>query len=333
MQGIDVSNHQGLINWPAVAKAGYSFTWAKVSEGSSYRDAFAARNLAGAQAVGLLAGGYHFARCASSTPEAQAELAASLAKGVSLPLVLDLEQEGVPAAWSLAQRLDWAGRFLTRADALTGHRAALYTGAWFLAHQLGGGGALLSGRLLWLASYGVTSLAGPWQVWQYTSSGTVPGVPGRCDVSRTSLTRAQLAAYTGVKPPAAPRPALSRARRVVIVLAGMTLSGIAGQAGLTLPQVLAANPQIHNPNLIHPGDKITLPGTAPKAAKPPAKPAAKPTVKAVVPPATRVQVRRGDTLSAIAAAHHLSLARLLALNPQLRAHPNLIYPGQVVRIR
>jgi len=262
---------------------------------------------------------------------------------VSLPLVLDLEQDPASAGWSVGQRVDWAGRFLARADALTGHRAALYTGAWFLGHRLGGGGALLAGRLLWLASYGTTSLAGPWQVWQYTSSATVPGVAGRCDVSRTALARAQLAAFTGVKPARVPPPPAKRAqparntRRVVIVLAGMTLSGIAATAGLTLPHLLAANPALRaHPNVIHPGDRVTIPATPPKAApkkaiaKPKAKPAAR---RAVVAPATRVRVRRGDTLSGIAAAHHLGLARLLALNPALRAHPNRIYPGQVVRIR
>jgi GH25 family lysozyme M1 (1,4-beta-N-acetylmuramidase) len=336
MQGIDVSNHQGLIDWHRVAAAGYGFAWCKVSEGSTYRDAFAPRNLAAAAAAGLLVGGYHFARPASSSPEVQAQLAASQVKAATLPLVLDLEQDAATAGWSMAQRLDWAGRFLARADALTGHRAALYTGAWYLAHQLGGGGALPTGRLLWLASYTRAAPEGPWRVWQYTSSGSVPGVAGRCDVSRTSLTRAQLATYAGTTPPPKPRPA--NVRRVVIVLAGMTLSGIAGQAGLSLHQVLAANPQIHNANVIHPGDRVTLPAAAPKAiakpVRPPVKPKARPAARPPAKPvASRITVRRGDTLSGISSTHHLTLAKVLSLNPRLRAHPNRIYPGQIIRIR
>ena len=39
---------------------------------------------------------------------------------------------------------------------------------------------------------------------------------------------------------------------------GDTLSGIAARNGLTLDQLLALNPQIKNPNLIHTGDEITL---------------------------------------------------------------------------
>ncbi len=52
----------------------------------------------------------------------------------------------------------------------------------------------------------------------------------------------------------------------VIVKAGATLSAIAAAAGLTLPQLLGANPQIANPNVIVPGQTITLP---PGAAVPP----------------------------------------------------------------
>ena len=42
-------------------------------------------------------------------------------------------------------------------------------------------------------------------------------------------------------------------------------------------------------------------------------------------------VQRGDTLSGIAAKHHTTLKNLLALNPHIK-NPNLIYPGEAIRI-
>lgn len=53
------------------------------------------------------------------------------------------------------------------------------------------------------------------------------------------------------------------------------------------------------------------------------------------PPARTFHVVvRGDNLSAIAAAHHLTLARLLRFpqNARFRAHPSLIHPGERVRV-
>jgi LysM repeat protein len=53
------------------------------------------------------------------------------------------------------------------------------------------------------------------------------------------------------------------------------------------------------------------------------------------PPIATVTVKAGDTLSEISAAHRLTLAALLAYpeNAKYRAHPGLIHPGDVVRVK
>ena len=61
VQGQDVSNHQGNINWAAQANAGSKFTWIKTSEGTTYKDPYFSQNYTGARNHGLLTGGYHFA--------------------------------------------------------------------------------------------------------------------------------------------------------------------------------------------------------------------------------------------------------------------------------
>jgi len=49
-------------------------------------------------------------------------------------------------------------------------------------------------------------------------------------------------------------------------------------------------------------------------------------------PARAHVVKPGDTLSKIATIHGITLARLLELNPQFQANPNLIHPGEQVRV-
>jgi LysM repeat protein len=55
----------------------------------------------------------------------------------------------------------------------------------------------------------------------------------------------------------------------------------------------------------------------------------------IVPAITTVAVKSGDSLSAIAAAHGLTLAALLAYpeNAKYRANPGLIHPGDIVRVK
>lgn len=96
----------------------------------------------------------------------------------------------------------------------------------------------------------------------------------------------------------------------VTVRSGDTLSGIAARHQVSVPDLLAANPQIRNPNLIYPGQTVHLPGGGGGG---------------------EVTVRSGDTLSGIAARNNVGLDALLSANPQIR-NPDLIHPGQVVHV-
>jgi LysM repeat protein len=58
---------------------------------------------------------------------------------------------------------------------------------------------------------------------------------------------------------AAPTPSPAPTPQVYVVAAGDTLSRIASRFGVTVEQILAANPQITNPNRIAVGDEITIP--------------------------------------------------------------------------
>lgn len=94
----------------------------------------------------------------------------------------------------------------------------------------------------------------------------------------------------------------------VTVRRGDTLSAIAERHGVSLEALLAANPQIRNPDRIFVGDRIELPQAE-----------------------RSVSVQRGDTLAGIAARFGVGLDALIAANPQLR-DPDLIFPGELLRL-
>lgn len=115
---------------------------------------------------------------------------------------------------------------------------------------------------------------------------------------------------------------------------GETLSGIAKDKGVALDDVLRANPQIRNPNVIHAGQQVRIPNQAAS----PARDGAAPPVAAELagapsaPAAPReYQVKPGDNLSHIAKDHRVTLNQMLEANPQIR-NPNQIRPGDTVNI-
>jgi lysozyme len=186
--GIDVSNWQGAVDWPAVAAAGYRFAFAKATDGTGFSDWTFPANWAGIAAAGLRRCAYHFERPAEGGPVAQADFfLATVADGGGWApcdlAALDLEDgSGHLAGWALA--------WLAPVEARLGCPPLFYSGRWFTGpHGLEGPAAL--GRYpLWLADYPGRApdamIAPPpgWDhvsIWQWTSGLIVPGVAGGVD--------------------------------------------------------------------------------------------------------------------------------------------------------
>jgi LysM repeat protein len=104
------------------------------------------------------------------------------------------------------------------------------------------------------------------------------------------------------------------------IRSGDTMSGIAAKFNVSLAALETANPQIANPSTIQINELLNVPATA--ATHQPAQ------VPAHV---VTYVVQAGDSMSAIATAHNLSLSALEAANPQV-ASPNSISPGEVLNI-
>ena len=113
---------------------------------------------------------------------------------------------------------------------------------------------------------------------------------------------------TGTQPPPGECPPNSF---VYIVQPGDTMFFIAQRFGITLNALIAANPQIPNPNQIRPGQRICVPRS----------PGACP------PGSTRYTVQPGDSMFTIARRFGVSLDALIRANPQI-SNPSLIFPGQ-----
>jgi lysozyme len=211
LPGIDVSRFQERIAWPSVAEAGIEFAFAQASRGSGNdcsvvpelcgRDRYYDLNYAGARAAGIRVGAYHRAFVGGNGPvavkadaRAEADLfineVGELARGDLVP-ALDMES---PFAGLSATELQlWARTWLLRVRRELGAKPIVYTNntSWAALAQTTEFAA--AGYPLWVANWHVRKPLVPatnwnglsWRIWQYTSSGDVPGIDG--DVDRNWL--------------------------------------------------------------------------------------------------------------------------------------------------
>ena len=194
VEGIDVSNHNGDIDWGQVAADGKKFTFVLATDGTSFTNPRYGEQYRGAKEAGLLAGAYHFARPGSSSAEEQAErfldVADHQADGKTLPPVLDLEvdpEAGGCYGLSVDQMQQWTTAFNEKVKERTGEEAIIYANPSFWRDCMGGTDSFKD-HALWLASYDVENPAVPegfddWDFWQYTSKGEVPGIGTNTDLN------------------------------------------------------------------------------------------------------------------------------------------------------
>jgi len=199
LEGLDVSKWQGSISWSQVAASGKKFAIVRASAGSLTTDEWYAANRSGARANGIALGAYHYANPDSAANDALNEAnfflsLATPARGDILP-VLDVE---VTNGLSVAAMQAWVSTWLQRVTSVLGVRPMIYTSPSFWTTYLGDTAMFANaGHRLWIAHWGVDSPRIPagnwgglgWTFWQYTSTGSVPGVSGNVDLDRYNGTQ------------------------------------------------------------------------------------------------------------------------------------------------
>lgn len=182
VQGVDVSHHQGAIDWVAVRRAGASFAYIKATEGGDHRDSRFEANWIDAHEAGLRRGAYHFfTLCRPGADQARNFIATTPADADALAPVVDLEFVGNCAARpSRDALLRELAIFLERIEAHAGQRAILYVIEDFDRHYRV---TEAFDRPLWLRGlfrqpdYG----APPWTIWQASAFRRMPGIEGGVD--------------------------------------------------------------------------------------------------------------------------------------------------------
>jgi GH25 family lysozyme M1 (1,4-beta-N-acetylmuramidase) len=205
--GTDISRYQGNVNFAKMYAAGARFVFFKSSDGGPNAHAravaYADQWIPQAKAAGLLVGQYHFAQI-PNTDDMNTVLAAANAQadlmiarwnahgGYSqgtLPLVLDIEQAGVPSNVTDAEAVAFVKTWLEKVANATGKLPLLYSNPTFLKNHLSGDPALAN-YPLWAANYfdvsnpGVSPKVGclntvwtgdgcnlRWTFWQYSQTG------------------------------------------------------------------------------------------------------------------------------------------------------------------
>ena len=320
--GIDVSNWQGYIDYRQVKESGIEVVYIKSSQGSNIKDAYFDINYENAKANGLKVGFYHFLT-ATNTGEAEQEarfFASVIAgKQPDCKLVMDYEVFG---GVSVEESNNIAQVFLETVKRLTNKEVIVYSDLSNARDRFSR--QIADNYELWIAYYGdynnLRDIETRWQKWigvQYTDRGYVPGIRGKVD--RDLYTENIFLSDTSEVPNTEnPNDSMNTETITYTVQSGDTLSSIASRYGTTVQELVDIN-GLSNPNLIYPGEvlRITTNSTTHGSET-------RGTGSIIY------TVQRGNTLSQIANTYGVTVSHIVEINNI--ANPNLIYPGQKLRI-
>ncbi|MDF8264818.1 lysozyme [Luteipulveratus flavus] len=183
VNGIDVSSHQGDVDWATYWGQGVRFAYTKATEGDYYVSPNFTQQYNGSYDVGMIRGAYHFATPNDSSGATQADYFISHGGGWSrdgktLPGVLDIEYNPYGATcYGLSQSamVSWIKAFTDRYRSRTGRDAIIYSTTDWWTTCTGNSAAFGGTNPLWIAKYAGSAgtLPNGWgyyTFWQYTST-------------------------------------------------------------------------------------------------------------------------------------------------------------------
>ncbi len=188
--GIDVSKWNGNIDWNKVKKSGINFAIIRCgyrgsSQGALIEDPQFRTNIQGATEAGLKVGVYFFTQAVNEVEAVEeASMVIDLINGynLSMPVYLDVEgSNGRGDSVSASQRTANVKAFCGTIQS-AGYRAGVYSNKTWYTTKLNA--SALTSYHMWLAQYAasVTYTATRYDMWQYTSKGSVSGISGNVDL-------------------------------------------------------------------------------------------------------------------------------------------------------
>ena len=322
--GIDISYWNSGIDWPKVRATGQRFVLVKATEGETFTDPTFDDNWIGAKSAGLLRGAYcyfHPAMDAKKQADRFINAVRALKDDGELPPALDLEvSDSVPKDKIIARAKVW----LDAVEKAFERKPFIYSSLSFLEYnfsELGGGPpAWAKDYPLWLAWYPDHFTTGmppvlprgwfKWAVWQHSNKGRLDGINAKVDLDQFNGSLDDLYKFTG-------KPLPDATPKSHTLAAGDTFEALANKYGVTLRELVGANPQ-----LLRLGEKLTIPVPA-------ALPAEGHLSGVGSGPATAAKkyiVKQGDTLTAIAIRCGTTVPAIVSLNNL--PNPNQIKIGQ-----
>ena len=182
MNGIDISSHNGNINYNMLKNSGIKYVYIKATEGVAFKDGRYLEYANNIKAIGLKFGFYHFmSEKTDPTQQAIDFYNAIKNTGYNLIPVLDIETNNLGR--NRTQISDRCLAFLNKFKQLSNQDCIIYTGAYFGRDNLDSRVKKYKG---WIAHYGVSApMATGFTVvgHQYSESGKVKGVGGNCDMN------------------------------------------------------------------------------------------------------------------------------------------------------
>ena len=319
LKGIDVSKHQGKIDWNKVKKDGIQFAMLRMGYGSNSTkndDEYFHRNVKECERVGIPWGAYLYSY-ALGIEDIQSEVdhAKRLLKGLkpTFPIAFDMEdadhykqKHGMPKGNEL---VDMCYKWLDSMEK-EGYYVSLYASRSWL------NGRLKSKKLdrfdKWLAEWTSNpKYKGKYLMWQYSATGRVNGIYGNVDMN---IAYSDFRFGGKINDSEKENTENSDIREYHLVRSGDTLSGIAVKYNTSVGRLMELNPSIKNKNMIHVNDKVRLSGSVNTNSD-----------------TKKYKIRGGDTLSEIAVKFDTNTSHLMKLNPSIK-NPNRIFVGQTINV-
>ena len=366
-EGIDVSSWQGEIDFSQVKASGIEVVYIKSSEGFRSVDSYFEQNYANAKNAGLKVGFYHYVTARSvedAVKQANFFVSTISGKNPDCKLAMDFESFGSLGREEINQI---ALTFMQTVKNVSGKDVIIYSDEYNANSTFESN---LATYPLWVAQYEVSEPTvrehwSNWAGWQYTDRGEVPGISSYVD--RDKFTNEVFLDDTSEVPDVpTDKPDENERYTTITIRYGDTLSELAIEYNTTVERLVELN-NIANPNLIYAGDTLIVPTSDPssnttqiyvvqygdtlsKIAQEYG------TTVATLASINNIQnvnllyvgqiikipsssyymshrlyvVKRGDTLWGISRRFGVSIARIVML--KRIANPNLIYPGNVLRI-